>query len=89
MSPRLRTPSAPEPIPPKALREAYPTIHRRPPSPMQPPPLFDDNPTSSVSTGAIYEASRSLRRSILVGGIVLCVSIAVAFVIALWIADGW
>ena len=71
------------------LREAYPTIHRSPPSPMRPQPsAFDDHPPSSVSTGAVFDMSGTVRRDAFVRYLVLGVAIAIAifaaFLLATW-----
>lgn len=76
-------------VPANALRAAYPTIHRPPPSPMRPPtPLpFDDRPGSSVSSVNRY-ATPAAPRGNLLHGVVLATSIAVA-IIATYLLTTW
>jgi hypothetical protein len=71
------------------LREAYPTIHRSPPSPLRPQPsAFDDRPPSSVNTGPVFDTSGTVRRDAfvryLVLGVAVAISIFIAFLLATW-----
>ena len=71
------------------LREAYPTIHRAPPSPLRPQPsAFDDRPPSSVGTGPVFDLSSTVRRDAFVRylaiGVAVAIAILVAFLLATW-----
>jgi serine/threonine protein kinase len=71
------------------LREAYPTIHRSPPSPTRPQlSAFDDRPPSSVSSGPVFNMSGTVRRDAfvryLVLGVAIAIAIFVAFLLATW-----
>lgn len=70
------------------LREAYPTIHRSPPSPLRPQPsAFDDRPPSSVG-GPVFHMSRTVRRDAFVRylalGVAIAISIFIVFLLATW-----
>jgi len=68
----------------RSLREAYPTIHRSPPSPMQPrPTAFDDRPPSSVGTGKVFDMSSAVRRDAYVRHLLVGIAVAVAILLAL------
>ncbi|HMG55516.1 MAG TPA: protein kinase, partial [Kofleriaceae bacterium] len=71
------------------LREAYPTIHRAPPSPLRPQPsAFDDRPPSSVGVGPVFDMTRTVRRDTFVRWLTLGVAIAfmifAAILLATW-----
>jgi serine/threonine-protein kinase len=71
------------------LREAYPTIHRSPPSPLRPQAsAFDDHPPSSVSSGPVFAMSGTVRRDAFVRylalGVAIAIVIFVAFLLATW-----
>jgi eukaryotic-like serine/threonine-protein kinase len=82
--PRPRPTGAPQ-VPPTAnLREAYPTIHRSPPSPMQPrPTAFDDHPPSSVGTGKVFDMSSAVRRDAYVRHMLVGIAVALAILLVL------
>jgi serine/threonine-protein kinase len=89
--PRLRPSSTPQPggRVTTNLREVYPTIHRSPPSPLRPQPsAFDDRPPSSVSSGAVFEVSSTVRRDgfvrYLALGVAIAIAIFAAFLLATW-----
>jgi hypothetical protein len=64
------------------LREAYPTIHRSPPSPLRhQPSAFDDRPQSSVG-GPVFRASHRMPRDAFVRQLILGVAIATAVLVA-------
>jgi serine/threonine-protein kinase len=86
VAPRLRS-SAPLIIPPRSLRDAYPTIHLHPPSPMRPMPAMpalDDRPS-----GIGFEVSHTARQQAMIRRVsfVLAVTIAVAaaIVVTAWL----
>jgi eukaryotic-like serine/threonine-protein kinase len=84
-------PAEESPAPVKNLREVYPTIHRPPPSPMQPPTSpFDDRPISTVGvldpfrnypTPTVQRDAR-FRLIVVILSIALAIAIITAFVIA-------
>ncbi len=77
--PKLTAPVAPT----KNLRDAYPTIHRAPPSPMRPPTPspFDDRPASRV-----VDRPRSTALGITVRRLVLAIGIGIAIAAAIVLA---
>jgi serine/threonine-protein kinase len=79
--------SAP-PAPTRNLREAYPTIHRPPPSATRPPTPspFDDRPSSSVGSIGRYETPHALRSAAAPPRLLLVISVAVAIIAAILIA---
>jgi eukaryotic-like serine/threonine-protein kinase len=69
------------------LREAYPTIHRSPPSPLRPQPTaFDDRPASSVGGGPVFDMSGTARRDAFVRYLALGVGVAIALLVAFLLA---
>jgi serine/threonine-protein kinase len=72
---------------PRSLREAYPTIHRPPPSPMRPSAVFDDGRSSGI--GAVFDMSRAVRRDVIVRRLVIAVGLAVVIAVAILIASRW
>jgi hypothetical protein len=72
---------------PKNLREAYPTIHLPPPSPMRPPwSAFDDRPTTAICPLEPEEMVTIVRRGTTVRRLALAVSFAAAIVAAFLVA---
>jgi eukaryotic-like serine/threonine-protein kinase len=79
-APASATPAAPT----TNLREAYPMIHRQPPSPTRPQPAMDDRPASSVVP---FDMARAVRRDALVRRLAVVIGLAVAALVALWVAS--
>jgi serine/threonine protein kinase len=70
------------------LREAYPTIHRQPPSPTRPPGVTADE-RSATNMVAIppFDMASGMRRNAMVRTIVLVVGIAIVALIGLLVAS--
>jgi serine/threonine-protein kinase len=84
---RISTPPAGTPVvPTKNLREAYPTIHRPPPSAMRPPRAFDDRATSTVTT-LPFDMARAVQRDAMVRRLALAIGIAIALLAVLLVAS--
>ena len=85
--PERSGPAARSHAPGQNLREAYPTIHQVPPSPLRPPqsPLGDR--PASASTIARFDMARTMHREAIVRRIALAISLVIAAVVAFLIAS--
>jgi serine/threonine protein kinase len=72
-------------VPTTNLREAYPTIHRQPPSPTRPQPTqFDDRPATGVKP---FDMARAVRSDTLVRRLAVIIGLVIAALVAIWFAS--
>ncbi len=88
---RVAPAARPQPIAPyipgQNLREAYPTIHHLPPSPMQLPLAPPGDRPASASTIARFDMARTMRRDAIVRHMALAISLAIAGLVAFLVAS--